>query len=78
MREEVTIAIRIPMEGLTDELRLRHGLDKDVLESVRIDGDSLVVMFKRGAAPIPGALASKASHGRWKESPVLPRDAAPA
>ena len=38
--------VRIPLPPLVDDIRLRHGLTEDLFET-KLDGDNLVLFFKR-------------------------------
>src|SRR5437773_11314284 len=68
MSEEVTIVVRIPLPPLVDDIRLRHGLKEDLFET-KLEGDSLVLFFKRPLDRVKDAPDSQASESSL--SPLL-------
>ena len=46
MSEEVTVTVRLPVRSLAEDVRARHSLKEEFFD-IRLEGDSLVLLFRK-------------------------------
>ncbi len=58
MSEEVTVVVRLPVRSLVEDVRARHSLREEFFD-IRLEGDSLVLLFRKSPQDEGTALETK-------------------